>query len=76
MYNLTMLGYILSAEVFNSDILNDVKFYIILAALTAALITISVLFSTKEKFKLKREGKIKEETYKSPSIVKVKNKDN
>ena len=66
-----MLGFLISASAFDSSLLSDIKFYIILVVLAAVLITICVLFATKEKFKFKAEDKMKDKEYIPPQIIKV-----
>jgi hypothetical protein len=70
-----MLNIFLSASVYDSSLLNDVKFYIILAILAVALITICVLFATKDRFKVKNNlVEEKDIEYIPPQIIKVRGK--
>ncbi len=47
--------FLLSAQAFDSSLLEDVKFYVILAVLAAALIAIIVIFARWDKFKAKKK---------------------
>jgi len=47
--------FLLAAQAFDSSLLEDVKFYVILALLAAALITIIVIFARWDKFKAKKQ---------------------
>ncbi len=70
-----MLKVFLSASVYDSSLLNDVKFYIILAILAAALIIICVMFATKDRFKVKNNlVEEKDIEYIPPQIIKVGDK--
>ncbi len=63
---------ILAAQAFDASILEDVKFYVILAVLTAALIAIIVIFATWDKFKAKkREEELSKRKFTPPEIIKV-----
>lgn len=65
----------LAAQAFDPSILEDVKFYVILALLTAALIAIIVIFATWDKFKAKkREEELSKKTFAPPEIIKVEQK--
>ena len=65
----------LAAQAFDPSILEDVKFYVILALLTAALIAIIVIFATWDKFKAKkREEELSKQTFSLPEIIKVEQK--
>ncbi len=65
----------LAAQAFDPSILEDVKFYVILALLTAALIAIIVIFATWDKFKAKkREEELSKQTFSPPEIIKVEQK--
>ena len=62
----------LAAQAFDSSILEDVKFYVILALLTAALIAIIVIFATWDKFKArKREEELSKMKVSPPEIIRV-----
>jgi uncharacterized membrane protein YraQ (UPF0718 family) len=65
----------LAAQAFDPSILEDVKFYVILALLTAALIAIIVIFATWDKFKANnREEELSKQTFSPPEIIKVEQK--
>lgn len=66
---------LLAAQAFDSSILADVKFYVILALLAAALTAIIVIFAKWDKFKSqKREEALSKSTYTPPEIIKVDDK--
>ena len=65
----------LAAQSFDPSILEDVKFYVILALLTAALIAIIVIFATWDKFKAKkREEELKKRKMFDPEAVILEKK--
>ena len=66
------MGILLAAQAFNQDILADVKFYVILALLAAALIAIIVIFAKWDSFKMKRNNDEKQK-YEQPKIIKIDN---
>ena len=66
---------LLAAQAFNKDLLADVKFYVILALLAAALTAIIVIFARWEKFKAKKsEEELSKSTFTPPEIIKVDDK--
>ena len=65
--------FLLAAEAFDKSLLADIKFYVILALLAAALVTIIVIFAKLEQFKAKK-NKGKETNYIPPEIIKVEDK--
>ena len=64
---------LLAAQAFDSSLLADVKFYVILALLAAALIAIIVIFARWESFKMKRKDDSDKQKYVRPTIIKVDN---
>ena len=68
------MGYIflIAAKAFDESILADVKFYVILALLAAALTAIIVIFARWDKFKAKKkEEELSKMKYNPPDIIKV-----
>jgi len=73
-YMINMFG-LLAVQAFDKSLLGDVKFYVILAVLTAALIAIIVIFASWDKFKMKKkEEDLKNMKHTPPTIIKVDNK--
>ncbi|MCR4874326.1 MAG: hypothetical protein K5923_01120 [Clostridia bacterium] len=64
---------LLAAQAFDTRLLSDVKFYVILALLAAALIAIIVIFSRWESFKMKKKDDSDKSKYVRPTIIKVDN---
>ena len=66
------MGLLLAAQAFDQSILEDVKFYVILAVLAAALIAIIVIFARWDTFKIKRqEEEYNKKKQEQPTIIKV-----
>ena len=62
----------LAAQAFDSSILADIKFYVILALLAAALIAIIVIFARWDSFKMKKkEEELSKRKTVQPTIIKV-----
>ncbi len=72
-YNTCMnMLFLIAAQAFDSSVLADVKFYVILALLAVALITIIVIFARWDKFKTKKkEEELSKMKFIPPQIVKV-----
>ena len=64
---------LLAAQAFDSSVLADVKFYVILTLLAAALIAIIVIFARWESFKMKKKDDSDKAKYIRPTIIKVNN---
>ena len=66
---------LLAAQAFDKGLLADIKFYVILALLAAALTAIIVIFAKWDKFKSKkREEELNKTTFTPPEIIKVDDK--
>ena len=64
--------YTLSAQAFDPSLLNDIKFYVILALLAAALIAIIVIFAKWDAFKAKKkEEELDKMKPSAPEIIKI-----
>lgn len=67
------LLFTLAAKAFDSSIL-DYKFFAILIVLAVSVVTVCCLYARSEKFKLKNNKQVIDESYKAPTIVRVQEK--
>lgn len=70
------LLYLIAAEAFDSSLLSNIKFYVILALLAAALVAIIVIFAKWDAFKAKKNKDADKKDYIPPDIIKVEDNHN